>query len=518
MPATGTRTSSSLTCGSLCSKRSRRRRRGRCRRGRCGRGSGVRGGRGRPRSSSSSSSGARPRSLPSARLLAGGCRAGSPRSLRSLRSGHGRRPGWPPSRLAAVAWRGRCRGRRVGVRRRRGRRARSLAAAVALRAARRLGRRAVAAVGAVRGRSRGRSRRRAGSATRSRAASTGGRRRPRARGAGSAVRLAPLGAGSGASGSGGRRLAVRRRRAPRGGPRRLGVGGALSDAVAGGGLPRGGAEPPACAPGMAAISSPLRIRAVPEMPRSAARRCSSGSSIAGQAGAAATRRGRRPRSGRRLGVPAASVRRVRDEVGGVAHVRSFPAVPARASAGGAPVADVGPARTAGRARDTGRRDARRISGDDTSARFGPARGSPECGGYAVEPRRSSRTWTTPAGTGVFHCCRGRYLQDAPAAQHARPTARQIDRPSGSDRATPRRRDRPDRRRRPRRRASTSTRRPGAGDDGGGPAARAAGRPARATRGIAAARGTPGAAGPRWPRAAARVGGQRVRRAARPGRR
>ena len=65
---------------------------------------------------------------------------------------------------------------------------------------------------------------------------------------------------------------------------------------------------------IAVISSPLRIRAVPEMPRDAARLCSSGSSIAGQPGAAAATLA----AVAVAGAVVSDVRDIRRHVGGVA--------------------------------------------------------------------------------------------------------------------------------------------------------------------------------------------------------
>ena len=131
---------------------------------------------------------------------------------------------------------------------------------------------------------------------------------------------------------------------------------------------------PAAAPGGAGwprSSSPLRIRPVPEMPSSPARCCSSGSSmpdrpcrgggVRGVLGAAV------PRSCRRV----ACVRL--DEVGGVAHVEVLPCGDLRRSRRG-DVAPVPGARLRPGSRDarelTGRRGARQLSGGaDRRSRF-----------------------------------------------------------------------------------------------------------------------------------------------------
>ena len=422
MPATGSRTSSSLTVGSPWSKRSRPRRPGRCRRGGCGRGSGdPRRPRPPSKSSSSSSFGF------GAAVVVAVVRCGR-RGCRCGRRGRGpgcRRRGWrcgrlppspvagrgrlPPSRLpvaVAAARRSPVRGCRCG-RCRRGRRLRrSPPVAVA-----------AAAGASVRGCRCGR---------RGRGCAAGGRPRCRSPSAGASPvsgrrRAAALAAAASADGEPAGRLAPRRVR----GGRALGadgagrVGRAVQRAAVGAAADRGlerrrprrpgrgrptgaagravgwsagrppGRTPPTWRAEMAATRSPLRIRPVPEMPSSPARRCSSGSSIPDRP---LPRRRALPVVPEAAGaslVPAASCAPVSTRSVVSLTYRSFPAVTCAFQRRGCP----GPLRSgpeAGTQKGTGRKNARRISGEERSSASAPREARPS-GRLRREPRRSSRT-------------------------------------------------------------------------------------------------------------------------------
>ena len=541
MPATGSRTSSSLTVGSPWSKRSRPPPPWACRPGGCGRGSDARGGRGRPRSRR------RPRrwrwccrSLvlrPSLRLS-----GRPPRSLRSLRSGPRLPPSrLPPSRLPSPPSRLRRCGRAavaVGV---------AVVAAVAV---------AVAVVAAVAvgvavappSRLRGR---------RGRGCAAGGRprcaRRRRARVGAVSVRL-PEPGGAVPRRCRPRRTANRPAGGRRGGRRvRRALGGAGRRPVSGPPLApplTGPSSGPPLAPPLPRASSgasrrrrarrrgagaPLRRRGRPagadaahltggdggdevalahpagagdaQLAREALQL---GQQHPGQAVAAAPGAARRPRSGRCLGRAGGVLRAGLDEVGGFTHVQVLPCGDLRVPAQGVPRSPCGPARR----RERRRERVEKMRGGSAAKRdrlLRPRARLARVGGYAVSldaahgldntggsrrvPRYREDTSGAPASTSAPAASTSSGSAVHPAGVSARDRA--------GDRASVRRR--------------AQHARPGAGDDGGVPA-RAQPvdqrRATRASRRPAAA----GAAGRRWPRAAAPGPRSARARAARTGRR
>ena len=234
------------------------------------------------------------------------------------------------------------------------------------------------------------------------------------------------------------------------------------------------------------------MRPVPAMPSSPARRCSSGSSIPDRP---LPRRRALPVVPEAAGasvVPAASCAPVSTRSVVSLTYRSFPAVTCAFQRRGCP----GPLRSgprAGTQKGTGRKDARRISGEERSSASAPREARPS-GRLRREPRRSSRTgqhrWVP-----VCSSLSRRYLRRP--GQHLCPDCIDLQRegrpPRWGECGTARRRRR--------RRGQHQHARPGAGDDGGQPAGAQRVDQRRATpawRRRAAA----GAAGRRSPRAAA----------------
>ena len=244
---------------------------------------------------------------------------------------------------------------------------------------------------------------------------------------------------------------------------------------------------------MAATRSPLRIRPVPVMPSSAARRCSSGSSIPDSP---LPRRRVRARLSQERQVPrsAGRVLRAGRPTRSVVSLtyRSFPAVTCAVPAQGVTRSPGDSGREGRRAQWTyGSRGARRISGDGIDRLHRPRARLARVGRLRREPRRRLTDATTP----VEYRRVPRYRDDTsagPVARSAHPAAStprgRTGQPSGTSRAISRTRTAPRGRSGPRpagrsarARSARRRRRPRRARR------RAAGRPAPAVSGIAAAR-------------------------------